>query len=310
MKKTKLVTKSLAVLLAVGLMLAGCSDQSAQESSSDQVEASVNREQSSESTESVDSGEASSQEKTSEESKESSVEITSGEVTTDNKIGGGTSTEIATGNPELEAQYKEYFKSFSMEGKKMILDCQAEENGMKMDFNMTVGTAGEQMVMAVTANGNEMSLYRMDDGSAYVHLHMGEESGWYKTSSMDKEEMDDLNIAEDLFESDDEEEMNLKYVGTETIDGLVYDVLTMDEDTDEETPEVLFYMNQENKEFELFKGTSDGVNMVGRIEKMESFVLPEGWESAEELEAEEFGMTVLFSMLGVMTGGEGLNFSE
>lgn len=308
MKRFGFVTKGLAIVLAAGLLLSGCSDKPAEEEKSN-LETSVSQEQ----TAASDDAKAS----TSEEGDDAKASAASdgSDATLDASkedvvsLGGNSSAETSIESGD-GVKYEDYFKNFSMEGKKMVLDCKASQDGMEMDFNMAAGSVGEQTYLSITSNDNEMTIYRLEDGSAYMYLSVGEMSQWYKTASLDKDSLSDVNIAEDFVNTDEEEMANIKYVGQETVEGVVYDVLTLAEDVEEGAPQPYYYVNVETKEFERFKASADGVDMNGWFEEMGDVSLPAAASSAQDMEADEFGMSMLFGMIAVMTGGQGLNMGE
>ena len=301
MKKMKFVTKGLALLM-MGVMLAGCSDKATEPSESTKQE-SVSDEKSSEV--------ASSEEKSSEE--KSSEEASSEVASSEEKSSEATSTEASvetqtiTGDADaLVAEYEEYFKNFSLDGKMFSMHLEGEEDGMKINFDMKFGAKDGnsflQIAMPGQADANSLTAYFMKDSTAYMEVKVaGSDPVLQKTTGMDSATADQLNPGSSLVNlgADGSNEVKLAYVKEETIDGVTYDVLKAADSDD-----VLVYMNQNTKEWEKMMAKTEGQEVMVDILAAADFSLPASFASAEEVDADTFTMTLAFGMIGMMAGGQ------
>jgi hypothetical protein len=307
MKKMKFVTKGLALLM-MGVMLAGCSDKATDASESTKQE-SVSEDKSSEATSSeVATGEASSSEATSSEA--TSSEATSSEATSSEATSTETSSEAQsqTGSSDdaRVAEYEEYFKNFKMENKMFSMHLEGEEDGVKINFDMKFGAKDGnsflQLSMPGQGDANSLTAYFMKDNSAYMELKIaGSDPVMQKTTGMDSAVAEQLNPGSELVNlgADGNNDVKLAFVKEETIDGVVYDVLKpVDSD------EAFVYMNQKTKEWEKMKAKADGQEVMVDILPADDFSLPASFASAEEVDSENFTMTLAFGMIGMMAGGQ------
>ncbi len=307
MKKMKFVTKGLALLM-MGVMLAGCSDKATDASESTKQE-SVSEDKSSEATSSeVATGEASSSEATSSEA--TSSEATSSEATSSEATSTETSSEAQsqTGSSDdaRVAEYEEYFKNFKMENKMFSMHLEGEEDGVKINFDMKFGAKDGnsflQLSMPGQGDANSLTAYFMKDNSAYMELKIaGSDPVMQKTTGMDSAVAEQLNPGSELVNlgADGNNDVKLAFVKEETIDGVVYDVLKpVDSD------EAFVYINQKTKEWEKMKAKADGQEVMVDILPADDFSLPASFASAEEVDSENFTMTLAFGMIGMMAGGQ------
>lgn len=295
MKKMSFVTKGLALLL-MGAMLAGCGDKATESASDDKQQESSVEEKSSESSEVKESTEEASTEESTEESSVASTEESAQESSQATSQSSGS----ATG-------YEEYFKNFSMDGKKLTIDMDEEVNGQKVAVKMAVGNndGNNYIYMSVPSQeagkNNEMSAYFMSDKTAYVEFSVvGEEPVAQRTSGLDPETADQLNLAGGLVNFSEDGNLSLNNLGQETIDGVTYDVL---QPVDSE--EVTLYVNVATKEWEMLKASEGGQEVVAYILPCEKIELPANYASAEEVGSDDFTMTLVFGMMGILSSVSG-----
>ena len=293
MKKMKFVTKGLALLM-MGVMLAGCSDKATESSESTKQE-SVSENKSSEAASSeATSSEVASSEETSSEASSESVETSS-------------EAQNQTGDTDARvAEYEEYFKNFSLDGKMFSMHLEGEEDGMKINFDMKFGAKDGnsflQIAMPGQADTNSLTAYFMKDNTAYMELKVaGSDPVLQKTTGMDSSTADQLNPGSSLVNlgSEGSNDVKLAFVKEETIDGVTYDVLKSADSDD-----VLVYMNQNTKEWEKMKAKAEGQEVMVDILAAADFSLPASFANAEEVEADAFTMTLAFGMIGMMAGGQ------
>lgn len=300
MKKMSFVTKGLALLL-MGVMLAGCGDKATESSSDDKQQESSVEEKSSSVQESTE--DAGTEENSVAGTEESSV------ASTDESIQESTqeSTQTIGDEPSDKAKaYEEYFKNYSMDGKKISLNMEEEVDGKKISIEFSFGSkdGDTYMFMSVptpTAGGkNEMAAYFMKDQSAYVSFNVaGEDPVAQKTTGLDPAMASQFNLAGSLVNVG-EGGFSLKYLGEETIDGVTYDKL---QPTDSE--DATLYVNVATKEWEMIKGNDGGQEVVAYIKPCESITLPAELASAEEVGSDDFSMTLVFGMMGLISSVQG-----
>ncbi|MBR4733170.1 MAG: hypothetical protein IK081_10425 [Lachnospiraceae bacterium] len=296
MKKMSFVTKGLALLL-MGAMLAGCGDKATESSSDDKQQESSVEDKSSESSEVKESTEDAS---TEESTEESSVASTDESTQESSQAADKESSGSATG-------YEEYFKNFSMEGKKLTIDMEEELNGQKVSINMTVGNenGNNYVYMSVPSQeagkNNEMIAYFMNDQTAYAEFSIvGEDPVAQKTTGMDPATAEQLNLAGNIVNLSEDGNISLKKLGQETIDGVTYDVLQL-----ADSEEATLYVNLETKEWEILKAAEGEQEVVAYILPCEKIELPAAYASAEEVGSDDFLMTVYFGMMGIISGVSG-----
>lgn len=296
MKKMSFVTKGLALLL-MGAMLAGCGDKATESTADDKQQESSVEEKSSEASAEKESTVSESVEESTEDS---SVASTDASTEESSQASGKESSGSATG-------YEEYFKNFSMDGKKLTVDMDEEVNGQTVAINMTVGNNDgcNYIYMSVPSTeagkNNEMSAYFMKDKTAYVEFSVvGEDPVAQRTSEMDPETADQLNLAGGLVNIGEDGNLSLNNLGQETIDGVTYDVL---QPADSE--EVKLYVNVATKEWEMLKASEGGQDVVAYILPCDKIELPANYASAEEVGADDFIMTLYFGMMGILSGVNG-----
>ena len=304
MKKMSFVTKAL-VLLLMGAMLAGCSDNKAVEKESEKTEESASKSEESKKT----------QESTSEESK-SSAETETGTEETSSTENFGSGADINGGglfNGTLEEKYEEYFKTFDFDGKKISLVYTGDlgmgtESTLKMEFGSKDGSSMIYIGAPAASGGmNECSIYFLADKSAYLGIAVqGETPEYYKTSQLDEETFNSMNLAGSLVDLEETEngDVDLVYVGEKTLDGVLYDELYINDETSDSDTRVYVYMDKKTGELGKMKGLIEGEEMYIDIIPMDAVKLPAGFDNAQEQEAEDFTYTMAFAMLGVMMGGE------
>lgn len=291
MKKMNLVTKGL-VLLLMGAMLAGCSDKGAEstvEGSSEEVQESVSKQ-------------------TEEASQEASVESSS-----EAQAGSSETNQGSEDDSELVAQYEEYFNNFTFDGRKFVMSMSADTGetaiNLDIDFGIQDGESYLRIAVPQDAAENSMTLYFLKDSSAYLEINaQGQAPAKYKTDSLDQNTASQLNPASSILNLDEPagRDLKLKYVGEETIDGVTYDVLA----SENEESTAYMYMNQKTKEWEKMKASAEGQDVMVDILPVDPIKLPEGFDSAEELDGDSFAMTMALGMVGLIAGPDALNFGE
>ena len=305
MKKMKFVTKGLALLM-MGVMLAGCSDKAAEPSESTKQE-SVSDEKSSEASSSeaasseVASNEASSSEASSSEA--SSSEASSSEASSESS----SQEQGQTGNVDdaRVAEYEAYFNNFKMDDKMFSMHYEGEQDGMKLNFDMSFGAKDGESFLQIALPGqgdtNSLTAYFLKDNTAYMELKVaGSDPVLQKTTGMDSSTVDQLNPGSSLVNLGENNNNNVKlaFVKEETIDGVAYDVLKPADSDD-----VFVYMNQNTKEWEKMKANADGQDIMVDILPAD-FSMPASFASAEEVDSDTFTMTLAFGMIGMMAGGQ------
>jgi len=291
MKKMSFVTKGLALLL-MGAMLAGCGDKATESTADDKQQESSVEDKSSESSEVKESTEeASTEESGAASSEESSA----------------ASTEESTQASVGATSYEEYFKNFSMEGKKLTLNLEEDVDGKKITVDMVVGNkdGNNFLYMSVPSKeegkNNEMSAYFMKDQTAYAEFKVvGEDTVAQKTSGMDPAMADQLNLAGSFVNFSEDGDFSMKSLGQETIDGVTYEVLQI-----EGSEEAKFYVNAATKEWEILKASESGQEVVAYILPCEKIELPADYASAEEVGSEDFTMTLMYGMMGIIASVSG-----
>lgn len=295
MKKMSFVTKGLALLL-MGAMLAGCGDKATESTADDKQQESSVEDKSSEASEVKESTEeAGSEESGAASSEESSAASTEESTQESSQASAGATS------------YEEYFKNFSMEGKKITLNLEEEVDGKKIAVDMVVGNndGNNYLYMSVPSKeegkNNEMSAYFMKDQTAYAEFKVvGEETVAQKTSGMDPAMADQLNLAGGFVNFGEDGNFSMKSLGQETIDGVTYEVLQL-----EDSEEAKFYVNVATKEWEMLKVAESGQEVVAYILPSEKIELPAGYASAEEVGSEDFTMTLMYGMMGIIASVSG-----
>jgi hypothetical protein len=183
---------------------------------------------------------------------------------------------------------------------------EGEEDGVKINFDMKFGAKDGnsflQLSMPGQGDANSLTAYFMKDNSAYMELKIaGSDPVMQKTTGMDSAVAEQLNPGSELVNlgADGNNDVKLAFVKEETIDGVVYDVLKpVDSD------EAFVYINQKTKEWEKMKAKADGQEVMVDILPADDFSLPASFASAEEVDSENFTMTLAFGMIGMMAGGQ------
>ena len=301
MKRKSFLTKVLALTMAAAIALSGCSDKAAVEESSANVESSVES-----------SVESKVEESKTEESKveESKVEESKTEESKTEESKSNAGNVDISQVTDWSAHYKEYFQNFSMDGKVMNFHFEGDESGMHLVFDMNIGAKDNMSIFEFGMSGQDgkqysMSMYSLEDKSAYLELKMGDgEKSVCKTDSLMEGAVDNLNLAGDYINTDDLEKLN--YVGTDTVNGVLYDVLSMKQDMDGEEAEMLYYVNRNAQELELIKVNGiENLVVEGRISPLDKVELPAGFEGAEAVDSETFAtnmatglFTIIFAAVG------------
>ena len=313
MRKSKFMTKCLALILSAGLVLSGCGDKAnVEDVASSSVEQSVENsvEQSTEnsveqSTEnSTEQSAGSSVEQSAESSTEQSAESTE-------SVEAKQVTDISQVS-DWAAHYKEFFKNYNFDGKQMKFHFEGEESGMQINMDMVIGTKdGESCFLFVIkgqdGSDNTLSVYALKDKTAYLDMAVaGQGRTIYKTSSLDEDSLGSMNMAEEYVGGDMEQ---LEYVGEETIDGVLYDVLKMQVES-EEKAEALYYVDREDQELKKIAVSSDELQMDGVISDLDKVALPSGLDAAEEVDSETFAMTMVFGLIGIIASASGADLSS
>lgn len=304
MRKSKFMTKFLAVVLAAGLVLSGCSDKGTAESSdASSVAQSVESK-----TEEGGVQESETEESKVEESSIAASDATSVNAGADNKV--VNLTEVS----DWGAHYKEFFKNYTMDGKQINMHFEGEESGMHLVFDMLMGSKDGNAVLSFNMTGQDggessLAVYVQKEGPAYMDIVMaGQGKTSYKTASMGENSLDDMNLAGDYLNTDEVDKM--EYVGEETIDGVLYDVLKMnteeDEENGEQVSEVFYYVNRNAQELEKLKvsGPND-LAIEGIVSEMGELNIPADLLSAEEIDSETFAMSMVFGLFGIMAAASG-----
>lgn len=309
MKKMKLVTKGL-VLLMMGVMLAGCSDSSeASEESSKQEAASKEAAMSVENSGSSEEKQGSTEESESQQQVIDDIEETksSSEAETKPTI---ETPETETKNPDagvqvpsdyadLEKEYNDYFQNVQMEGKQFVFDMDMSSYGMDVTLSMRFGAkdGASFMYIGLPTNGsneeNGFELYVMKDSTAYLRMAFaGQDPVIYKTEHLSDDNASSLNFAEGLVDIEQgDRNVKLTYDHAETVNGVKYDVLKSEDD-------YYVYMNSQTKEWEIMKVTQDDQDYLIYVKSIDGVTLPDGYKTAKVIDEEEFASNM---MMGLMT---------
>ena len=301
MKRKSFLTKVLALTMAAAIALSGCSDKAAVEESSTNVESSV------ESSVESKTEESKTEESKTEESK--TEESKTEESKTEESKTEESKTQAADG--DWAAHYKEYFQNYSMEGKQMGFHFEGEESGMYLVFDMKVGSKDKESIFTFSMNGQDgknysMEMYTLEDNSAYLLIDLGTDvKTVYKTKSLQEGATDEMNLAGDYIDTDHLDQLD--YVGEETVNGVLYDVLVMKESIDDTEAEMLYYVNRGSQELELIKVNGvEGLKVEGTISPMDKIDIPTDVSNAEELDSENFTQTMVTSLFSIIIASVGL----
>lgn len=323
MKKWNFITRAL-VLLLMGAMLAGCSDkgsESSEEETKKKVEASTDDEASSdEETQSTSDEQNSSVAATIESVPESSsvAEPAGGkEVTGEaepeteepkevepNGNANPQGNEIEVGDAkqkELIAKYEEYFKNFSMESFMIDMTMNGDMMGQKLTVDVKVGISDGDtyMYIAIPSTKNSMELYFLKDSTAYMKLDVqGEAPAYYVTKDLDQETADEMNFAGGFVGATTGEGVELQYVRSEEINGIIYDVIKpMGNDVEQD---MLIYMNRETCTWEKAYVEEDEVEMIADVASLnDPITVPSDFDTAMELDGQSFSYALIFGMAGL-----------
>jgi len=311
MKKMKFVTKGLALLM-MGAMLAGCSDkatESSEDKTREKVESSID-----ESTDESNVEESSSVESSVEESssvddvvvESTSIEESVTESTSEEQNNGiGTEVEVGSADKnELLAKYKDYFTNYSMDKIKLSMEMTGESMGEMLTINMDVSIweGSTYLYLGVPASKSSLEIYVMSDSNAYLAMkYAGQEPLYYKTSGLDQETADDMNIAGELVGATSNANFDLEYVRAEEIDGVLYDVLKSNDTS--AAQELFIYMNRETGTLAKMYANESGMEMKVDIKEITSpITVSDEFAKAQEIDAESFSMNMIFGMAGLTTG--------
>lgn len=325
MRRKVFLTKVLALSVVAAIALAGCSDKGTAEEGSTAVEKVVESGNSEAKSEDSKTDDSKSEDSKTEDSKaeeaatkdSKSEESKSGELATQESKTDGLNANAGNGGNVLEvsdwsAHYKEFFQNYTMEGKKMAFHFEGEESGMYLVFDMNIGAKDKKSIFEFSMSAQDgkvysMCMYSLEDKSAYLEMDLGDAGkSLYKTDSVQDGAVDSMNMAGDYINTDDLEKLN--YVGEETINGVLYDVLVMKQQIeDNKEAEMLYYVNRGAQELELIKMNGvEGLVVKGRISPLESIPLPAGYESAEALDSESFAQKMASGMFTIILSAVGM----
>ena len=292
----KFVTKGL-VLLMMGAMLAGCSDQSSAgaEGKQGSVESSqaVQDKDPDKSSEVVNDN-ASSDDGSVTESSSEDVQVSVSESTED----GDVTTVDSAKQDELVAKYKEYFKNYDQSNILFDINVKGEESGIKIDLNMKIAVNDGNTYMNYSVpGGGSMDLYVVDN-MAYLKLESQGTAQYYKSNGLDDSSLNEMNLANNLTDAAGDND-HIKYYGTKVINGKTYDILTSDEDG----TDVFFYMNRETGEWERLTAEQDGMTMEATVSPAAGVInVPAEFASAEEIDSQELYVNMAFGIYALMAG--------
>ena len=302
MKKAGFMTKVLALTLAGAMLLSGCGKQGNVEST-DNMERTMASEQ-------EYSAEASTQsEEKVDASKESEVQASSQEESVSEEASkapdAGNEEPDVSDVTDWAAHYKEYLKNYSMDGKKVSFRYDGMMEGMKLAFDMEFGGSKSDMYISYSVDTQDggkakLDIYMLEDGKAYLGLTMAGETTRVKASGMKQSDMGSVNLADDMI--DVEQLDRFEYVGEETKNGVLYDVLKFrDEAQADSDVEAFYYMNRATQELELITAKSgDLFAMDGVISEMGKVTVPAEYDSAEEIDKDEFAKSMAMGLFGVL----------
>lgn len=307
----------------MGAMLAGCSDkgsESSEEETKKKVEASTDDEASSdEETQSTSDEQNSSVAEPSDSVTESSsvaepsssdVEVTSEAEPEESKAAEpngsanlqGEEIEVSEAKQkELIAKYEEYFKNFSMESFMIDMTMNGDMMGQKLTVDVKVGISDGDtyMYIAIPSTKNSMELYFLKDSTAYMKLDVqGEAPAYYVTKDLDQETADEMNFAGGFVGATTGEGVELQYVRSEEINGIIYDVIKpMGNDVEQD---MLIYMNRETCTWEKAYVEEDEVEMIADVASLNGpITVPGDFDTAMELDGQSFSYALIFGMAGL-----------
>jgi len=342
MRRKSLIIKTLAVVLACG-MLTACGKGTVTEDggnveteqqemdeqdvqSAEQASEAVESSEASESTEEADNSEekessdAADKTQENEESTEAkeSIEADLSKDTKESpapKDGPETkentevlkNANIPANKDELEAKYKEYFRNFNGSNKKFIADLDYDESGIQFGIHMEIGSYDKNAYVQMAFSGgtnkaaskNELFFYIMDDGFTYLIADMPGKKSCSKTK-MDKGQaeneiplvdMESVTVSEEQLDK-------LHYDHEESIDGVIYDVLSCDEKTGD--AEIYFHMDRNAQELYKIAATSEGMEVDFLVSDSTKIELPSEAAGATELSREDLTKeitTCVYTML-------------
>lgn len=188
--------------------------------------------------------------------------------------------------------YKDFFKNYDMGNVEFCTD--VEQSGITL--TVKAAAIGKDSYSIMGYNGNEMVIYTID-GVSYTKMSQEGVDMWVKATltSESSSALTSENLAIDA-----DEAMNAVYEGTEVIDGVEYDVLAEEGESEDAT----YYVNAKTGELEKVKLTStdDEGNKAETwmsLKKIEKIELPSDAEAATEVDEQTFAMYYLFATLAL-----------
>lgn len=224
-------------------------------------------------------------------------------------------------------KYATYFEEHPLDNK--VMDVETEEAGMRIHLRFSFGHTDEMVYVKyvvwegkakksfdLTDESNCVTLYYFKNGDAYIETAMkGKKTEYQKATGMSWEEALEntktdtpMGIDDDMFES-------LAYDREETVDGVIYDVLSSKalrktKSKANRWVKYYFYVNRATQELERCQ-------MVDVTDVMEcTFVpldmeaisqLPEEYNSAKKMKAEEFVLRYALAIVKITYNSVGID---
>lgn len=179
------------------------------------------------------------------------------------------------------------------------------EDGVDMDIAVGFAQNGTYMSLGVSYEDNDptrIDMYNIDD-KVYVYAEMLGESQWTYALAENEDEVEDLmGVSEGMVDGLDTDVFdNAKYEKEVEENGVVYDILLLEE----ETSTSRFYIDRETQEIEKLVIEQDGETVEYEIKDIDEIELPKDAENAQEVTMEDVGMTfmaVIFAAMGDVEG--------
>jgi hypothetical protein len=227
--------------------------------------------------------------------------------------------------PVSEDEKKEFYSDYAKEigmgiiGKSMSFVY--EEDGASFDMTISTNDKGELNVFGFSLNGNTIEML-IDNNDIYCHVKTGEDESWQHAVSADKNSEDSIvssmgtGFVDGVIEEDSYK--NTEYVKTVNIDGVEYDVVKVNYETESDEDENVkvedsfnAYINTANGDTEKIEIEENGEStLVDLKESINVKNIIAGVSNIEETDEETLGLTFAFGIFGLMAEDGDLDFGD
>ena len=192
--------------------------------------------------------------------------------------------------------YDDYFEQFNFEDG-LELSATTTESGVDMEIAVGIAENGTYMAMDISYEDNEpttLKMYEIDD-VLYVYYDMLGTNEWVY-AEVEEDEAEELMSNDILKDIDTSAFDNAVYEKEVEEDGVIYDILLLEEDTTTSR----FYIDRETQKLEKVAIEQDGETVDYKLKDIDEIKLPKEAKGARETTTDEIGMLLVGVILGAM----------